>query len=541
MMAAFCQEEYRCRREILLEHFGEKFAREQCRGTCDNCKRVNAANAQIVLRDVTPAAEIVIKMLRTVSGLSASSLAKAFRGLKDTSAAGKEAARQGCVGAGKSLNMKANEVDKVIRRMITLGLIEEQLETHEGRATIAKLAVDERKLDELRAGGQRALKVEITEIGKAGSAGRATSPAAAAPKINGAGPSKAVAIAAAPAEKKTKAASKRRAKGTAMAAAVPATTAAPVINLVSSSDEEEEEVDDEAAYFAQNPEAKLRFDVMLTMLRQLSIVLKEHTRGKRIPLSTAVQQKLAKNPPSTPDEMDGITIAGFNNHMKKRFGPALLAGVAQADAHLVAVKAEVATIEDFVLDKATVLAGLDPGVNRGGNGVGGGLQPQPQYFYPQPPKNSANVNATGSGNKRPRDEDLDWGDDSDDDDDAWVGAALNKAHPAALAPYQQQQQQQQQYNNSIRSNYAPQALRTTANTVSFPTDISTGRPNHNTTHNNDAIPLAQRQRQLKAKLQRDVALQGNTNDNTRAPVLPYTALPGQVNSMAVMDINNAFG
>jgi len=480
-------------------------------------------------------------MLRNVSGLSASSLAKAFRGLKDTSAAGQEAVRHGYFGAGKNLKLKAREVDKVIRRMITLGLIEEHIEKHEFRSAIAKLAVDERKLTELIAGGQGVLKVEITEIGKAGSADRATSPVAAVATINyGAGPSNAVAIAAAPSGKKKNAASKKRAKGTAAPAAVPA--AAPVINLVSSSDEEEEEIDDEAKYFAQNPEAKLRFDVMITMLRQLSIVLKEHTQGKRIPLSTAVQQKLAKNPPSTPEEMKKITITGISNHMKNRFGPALLAGVSQADAHLVAVKAGTLTIEDFVLDKVTVLAGLDPGggVNRSGHGVGGGLEPQ-QHFYPQPQKNSANLNATGFGNKRPRDEDLDWGDDSDDDDDddnAWLGAAFDNAQPAALAPYHRQQQH---YNNITSYTSAPpQAPRPTANIAAFPTTIAAGRPSDNTTKNNDAIPLAQRQKELKAKLQRDVAVQKNTN-TTRAQVLPYNSIPGQVKSMAVKDINNAFG
>jgi RecQ family ATP-dependent DNA helicase len=58
VMAAFCEEQCRCRREMLLEHFGEKFSSVHCRGTCDNCKRVQQANAQIVMRDITPAVEI---------------------------------------------------------------------------------------------------------------------------------------------------------------------------------------------------------------------------------------------------------------------------------------------------------------------------------------------------------------------------------------------------------------------------------------------------------------------------------------------------
>ena len=53
-MALFCEDKFRCRREMLLEHFGEKFDREQCRGTCDNCKSVKLGQVQEI--DVTEAA-----------------------------------------------------------------------------------------------------------------------------------------------------------------------------------------------------------------------------------------------------------------------------------------------------------------------------------------------------------------------------------------------------------------------------------------------------------------------------------------------------
>jgi bloom syndrome protein len=55
VMVRFCKEQCRCRREMLLAHFGEKFSSEQCRETCDNCIRMK--NAMIVRRDVTQAAE----------------------------------------------------------------------------------------------------------------------------------------------------------------------------------------------------------------------------------------------------------------------------------------------------------------------------------------------------------------------------------------------------------------------------------------------------------------------------------------------------
>lgn len=53
-MAIFCEDKYRCRREMLLEHFGEKFDREQCNGTCDNCRGVASGMVQEI--EVTEAA-----------------------------------------------------------------------------------------------------------------------------------------------------------------------------------------------------------------------------------------------------------------------------------------------------------------------------------------------------------------------------------------------------------------------------------------------------------------------------------------------------
>ncbi len=495
----------------------------------------------------------VLTILRRVSGLSNTSLAKTFRGVKDTSAAGKEAARKGCVGAGKSLNLKINEVDKIIRRMITLGIIEEQLENHEGRATIAKLAVDERRVAVLTDGGRRPLKVEVTELGQVGSApppaavanGGANGGASGAGNYNthGAGPSNGVAIATAPAEKKKKAATKKKAKGTPTAAA--AAVGPSVINLVSDDDEDEEQqdkVDNIETYYAKHPEEKPRFDVMLIMLSQLSQALKAHTAGRRIPLSTSIQKELARNPPVTLKDINTMKLSGFSTQMKGRFGRALLAGVAQADAHLRKVQANEATIEDFVLDKQACLAGLAAG-NGTNNGTvaaaainttraGQYIQQEQQYYYPQPEKKT---NAMDSAlNKRPREEDVDWGetddDDNDDDDDAWIGAALN-GQPAALAPYQQQRPQQRQQQQ--RQQPPPPRATAAALTTTFPTSISAVRPGNNTANynnDNEAIPL----KQLKTKLQQDVASQG------RGP-FTTTTNPGQVKSVAVKDINNAFG
>lgn len=56
---AFCVDEVECRRVQLLEYFGESFPRDQCKGTCDNCK--NRGN--VCLEDVTDHAVAVLKLV----------------------------------------------------------------------------------------------------------------------------------------------------------------------------------------------------------------------------------------------------------------------------------------------------------------------------------------------------------------------------------------------------------------------------------------------------------------------------------------------
>ena len=37
-MKKYCENQYGCRREIILSYFGEPFPKTKCAGTCDNCK-----------------------------------------------------------------------------------------------------------------------------------------------------------------------------------------------------------------------------------------------------------------------------------------------------------------------------------------------------------------------------------------------------------------------------------------------------------------------------------------------------------------------
>lgn len=56
---SFCENAIDCRRKLQLQYFGEKFDPVNCHETCDNCR--DAANAQVIKRDVTKYVQAVIR------------------------------------------------------------------------------------------------------------------------------------------------------------------------------------------------------------------------------------------------------------------------------------------------------------------------------------------------------------------------------------------------------------------------------------------------------------------------------------------------
>ena len=62
----FCMDEISCRRELLLQYFGETFNRENCNKTCDNCKLVQFAKRI----DCTLHAKLIIKIVQELTKTS---------------------------------------------------------------------------------------------------------------------------------------------------------------------------------------------------------------------------------------------------------------------------------------------------------------------------------------------------------------------------------------------------------------------------------------------------------------------------------------
>ena len=56
---AYCEEEFECRRIMLLVHFGETFSAAQCKLTCDTCLHSQAQPHE--MRDMTAAAQDALK------------------------------------------------------------------------------------------------------------------------------------------------------------------------------------------------------------------------------------------------------------------------------------------------------------------------------------------------------------------------------------------------------------------------------------------------------------------------------------------------
>ena len=57
---SYCEEEYECRRIMLLVHFGEQFSADSCKATCDTCLHSKAQAHELL--DMTAAARDALKV-----------------------------------------------------------------------------------------------------------------------------------------------------------------------------------------------------------------------------------------------------------------------------------------------------------------------------------------------------------------------------------------------------------------------------------------------------------------------------------------------
>lgn len=115
----YCENEFSCRRTMQLEFFGEKFDRNKCNKTCDNCRAGKIPET----KDITDIAKAVLRLLSEVSsqkngrGVTLAQLTELYRGSK-SQAHTKFIKLQNLsdYGAGSSLNK--NELDRIMHTMV---------------------------------------------------------------------------------------------------------------------------------------------------------------------------------------------------------------------------------------------------------------------------------------------------------------------------------------------------------------------------------------------------------------------------------------
>jgi len=164
-MIRYCEEMFECRRVLQLAYFGEKFKKEDCKQTCDNCK----AGRVPFLKDVTAEAKIVVEYLMNSSqGPTSKQLTNyLFSGkLRET-----KKSESSFGSKGPLRHMKKDDISKLIKELLYGRYIHEKVEKLEVRqgAFACRLYPDRYKCQNI-INGKDKIFVKIPEALKPGGA-----------------------------------------------------------------------------------------------------------------------------------------------------------------------------------------------------------------------------------------------------------------------------------------------------------------------------------------------------------------------------------
>lgn len=130
-MVEFCITK-ECRRVFLMRHFGERFERDQCKGTCDNCSGVETDCTGVAMELVECVDELVAlscdrcngrsRCTHNFPGVPLGAILGTYRGSKS-----KRLARFAkCRSFGRGASLSKDFVDSVLREMVLKRTLEEQ-------------------------------------------------------------------------------------------------------------------------------------------------------------------------------------------------------------------------------------------------------------------------------------------------------------------------------------------------------------------------------------------------------------------------------
>ncbi|MBW0462106.1 hypothetical protein O181_001821 [Austropuccinia psidii MF-1] len=124
----FCLNKLDCRRSLILSYFGEKFAPEQCRKTCDTCLNPEQSRAQ----NVTELVKGVIKLVKQLSGHGSSvtmaHCVDVFKGSKNKKVI--DSGHDKFEGAGLGSNLDRTDAERLFHLMVAKDILIERFETN---------------------------------------------------------------------------------------------------------------------------------------------------------------------------------------------------------------------------------------------------------------------------------------------------------------------------------------------------------------------------------------------------------------------------
>ena len=125
----YCENEFLCRRTMQLEFFGERFEREKCNKTCDNCKSGKIAEKRDLTTEALTIMELLDSLLEQKNGHGAAmgQVTELFRGSKSKSATKFINVKQ-LRGYGAGKKYKKGDADRIMHAMVFEGLLMERAE-----------------------------------------------------------------------------------------------------------------------------------------------------------------------------------------------------------------------------------------------------------------------------------------------------------------------------------------------------------------------------------------------------------------------------
>lgn len=172
----YCEDEFRCRRTMQLEFFGETFDRSKCSKTCDNC----IAGREPERRDVTIVAKELLELLADIAkqkrgtGVTMLQLGDLYRGSKSQSATKfLDTSKLRFYGSGSQF--RKPDMDRILHSLVFERIFEESADQNKSGFTVDYIHAGDQAL--AVQSNQRAVYVDFP--GSAATAkkpGRTTSP-----------------------------------------------------------------------------------------------------------------------------------------------------------------------------------------------------------------------------------------------------------------------------------------------------------------------------------------------------------------------------